>query len=45
VSVIMEMQGWTSDAMFRRYGIVANDDKEHALAAQEDFEKRQLTIN
>jgi integrase len=44
-TVIMEMQGWKSPSMFKRYGIVDNGDKEHALAAQEDFEKRQLTIN
>lgn len=42
-SVIMEMQGWKSDSMFRRYGIVANDDKERALAKQEEFEQQQLT--
>jgi integrase len=42
-SIIMEMMGWTSDSMFRRYGIVDNGDKESALARQEEFEKRQLT--
>jgi hypothetical protein len=26
-------------------GIVDNGDKEHALAKQEEFEKRQITIN
>jgi integrase len=44
-SIIMEMMGWTSDSMFRRYGIVDNGDKATALEAQEKFEQRQLTIN
>jgi integrase len=39
-SVIMEMQGWLTDAVFRRYAIVATDDKIDALAKQEAYEKQ-----
>jgi integrase len=41
-SVIMSMQGWATDSMFRRYAIVAADDKIDALQRQEDYERRQL---
>jgi len=39
-SVIMKMQGWKPDSMFRRYGIVAADDKADAMAKQEAYEKQ-----
>jgi integrase len=32
-SVIMELQGWKTSAMFRRYAITNNDDKRRALEA------------
>lgn len=37
-SVIMEIQGWRTEEMFRRYAIVAKDDK---LAAMRKMEKAQ----
>ena len=45
VSVIMKMMGWETDSMFRRYGIVVNEDMAQALATQEAFEQRMLTTN
>lgn len=41
-SVIMEMQGWKTEAIFRRYGIVAIEDKSDALLKQEAYERDQL---
>jgi hypothetical protein len=39
-SVTMEIQGWKTDEMFRRYGIVEMDDKRAALAKQEAYEAK-----
>ncbi len=39
-SVIMKLQGWRTDAMFRRYGIVATEDKLDAMQKQEAYEKQ-----
>jgi integrase len=41
-SVIMKMQGWESASIFRRYGIVAVDDMERALATQQNYEQKML---
>ena len=41
-SVIMAMQGWRTDSMFRRYAIVATSDKLEALALQQEYEQKQL---
>lgn len=40
-SVIMELQGWKTEAMFRRYAIVDRGDKVAALKAQEEWEKQR----
>ena len=40
-SVIMELQGWKTEAMFRRYAIVDRKDKMAALRAQEEWEKER----
>jgi len=40
-SVTMEMMGWKTEQMFRRYGIVGIEDKISALAKQEAYEKAQ----
>lgn len=44
-SVIMELQGWKTESMFRRYGIVAIDDKIAALEKLEAYEQRQPLQN
>ncbi len=41
-SVIMKMQGWATDSMFRRYAIVAGDDMTRALELQREYERKQL---
>jgi integrase len=38
-SIIMEMQGWRTEEMFRRYAIVAKDDKLAAMRKMEKAEK------
>jgi hypothetical protein len=38
----MQMQGWLTDSVFRRYAIVATDDKLDALKKQEAYEKQVL---
>jgi integrase len=37
-SVIMDLMGWKTDSMFRRYAIVGTEDKSAALAKQEAYE-------
>jgi integrase len=37
-SVTMELMGWKTESMFRRYGIVATEDKLAALNKQEAYE-------
>jgi len=37
-SVIMELQGWKTEAMFRRYCITSREDKADALRKQEEWE-------
>jgi integrase len=44
-SVIMAVQGWKTDSVFRRYAIVAIDDKREAFAKLEEYEKRQPLQN
>jgi hypothetical protein len=39
-SVAMDIQGWKSPAMFRRYGIVDNSDRLDALNRVEQYEER-----
>jgi hypothetical protein len=34
----MELMGWKTESMFRRYGIVATEDKLAALNKQEAYE-------
>jgi integrase len=41
-SVIMAMQGWRTDSMFRRYAIVATNDKLDAMALQQAYESKLL---
>jgi integrase len=41
-SVIMELQGWKTEAMFRRYAIVDRKDKIEALRLQEEWEREKL---
>src|SRR5436309_3630381 len=43
-SVTMELQGWKSSAMFRRYGIVDHADRLAALRKQEEFEASLTTV-
>jgi hypothetical protein len=38
----MELQGWKTEAMFRRYGIVALSDKADALQKLESYERQQV---
>lgn len=38
-SVTMQLMGWKTEAMFRRYGIVAVEDSALALAKQEAYDK------
>lgn len=40
--VIMKLQGWKTDAMFRRYAIVDPSDAKAALAAQVRWEKEKM---
>lgn len=42
-SVIMEVQGWESDAMFRRYAITTRQDKLESLQKLEQFEAETRT--
>lgn len=44
-SVIMAVQGWKTDSVFRRYAIVAIDDKRDAFAKLEAYEKSQQPQN
>ena len=41
-SVIMKLQGWRTEAMFQRYGIVDNADKLMALEQEETYIQEQL---
>lgn len=41
-SVIMDLQGWRSESMFRRYGIVDNSDRPKALKAETRYASDQL---
>jgi integrase len=41
-SVIMDLQGWRSESMFRRYGIVDNSDRLSALEAETRYASDQL---
>lgn len=41
-SVIMEMHGWKTPSMFRRYAIVGRHDKEDAFAKQAAYEQSVL---
>jgi integrase len=43
-SVTMALMGWRSEAMFRRYGIVATEDKMAALEKQEAYENGYKTV-
>lgn len=43
-SITMALMGWRSEAMFRRYGIVATEDKMAALAKQEAYENSYKTV-
>ena len=40
-SVIMDIQGWRSEAMFRRYGIVDIQDKAQAFEQLAEYERLQ----
>jgi integrase len=44
-SVTMDMMGWKTESMFRRYGIVATEDKVAALAKQEAYEVKEVKPN
>ena len=39
-SIITQLQGWKTNSMFRRYGIVAAEDKLDAMQKQEAYEKQ-----
>ena len=42
-SITMALMGWRSEAMFRRYGIVATEDEMAALEKQEVYENSYKT--
>ena len=43
-TIVMQIQGWKTHAMFARYGIVDIQDKADAFAKLEAYEKSQLPI-
>jgi integrase len=44
-SVTMELMGWKTDSMFRRYAIVGTEDKLAALNKQEAYEVKEVKPN